>query len=153
LLGDLPDAAQPSQKWFESRLLVALEHLRPAHPVFVESESRRIGALQLPDALLSGMHRGRRITLATPLAQRVRLLKQDYRHWIADASRLGERLAPLAPLHGKATLERWQTLATAGDWDTLVSELLQRHYDPMYARSLERFAAADAVSLSIGVRD
>ncbi|HXX83450.1 MAG TPA: tRNA 2-selenouridine(34) synthase MnmH [Casimicrobiaceae bacterium] len=153
LLGDLPDAPQPSQKWFESRLYAALEGFQPERPVFVESESRRIGALQLPDALLESMHRGRRLLLVTALAQRVELLKRDYGHFVADATRFRERLAPLAPLHGKATLSRWEALASAGDWDALVTELLEQHYDPTYARSLGRYPVVDQPPLRVEVHD
>ena len=153
VLGDLPDAPQPSQKWFESCLCAVLQGFDSARPVFVESESRRIGALQLPDSLLDRMHRGRRLELVTALAQRVELLKRDYRHFVADATRFRERLAPLAPLHGKATLSRWEALASAGDWDTLVIELLQRHYDPTYARSLGRYLTDDQAPLRVEVGD
>ncbi len=136
LLGGIPGAAQPSQKAFESALHDRLEYFDPARPVFVESESRRVGVVQLPDALLAAMRAGRALTLRTALARRIELLKQDYGHFIADDAQLEQRLRPLAPLHGKATLARWAALATEGDWDTLVGELLERHYDPLYARSL-----------------
>jgi len=153
LLGDLPGAPQPSQKCFESLLHSVLESLDPARPVFVESESRRVGALQLPDALLSHMHQGRGLTLLTPLAQRVALLKEEYAHLIPDPERLSERLLPLTPLHGKATLARWGTLAGASDWDALIGELLEQHYDPTYARSLGRNFPAARQGSSVEVRD
>jgi len=138
LLGDLPGAEQPSQKWFESQLVAALEGLDPGRPVFVESESRRIGSVQMPDALLARMRIGRALTLVTPLAQRVALLKQEYAHFLTDPALLGSCLAPLTELHGKAAVARWEAMATAADWDRLVAELLETHYDPMYARSLAR---------------
>ncbi|HEY5898571.1 MAG TPA: tRNA 2-selenouridine(34) synthase MnmH, partial [Burkholderiales bacterium] len=43
VLGGLPDAPQPSQKWFESQLLHELQKLDRARPVFVEGESKKIG--------------------------------------------------------------------------------------------------------------
>ena len=52
VLGALPDAPQPSQKRFETRLWQALREFDPARPVFVESESRTIGRLRVPEALL-----------------------------------------------------------------------------------------------------
>jgi tRNA 2-selenouridine synthase len=153
LLGDFPDAPQPSQKRFESQLCAALEGFDPARAVFVESESRRIGALQLPDALLARMQRGRRLTMVTALAQRVELLKRDYAHFVADSTRFRERLAPLIPLHGKGTLSRWEALASAGEWDALVTELLERHYDPTYERSLGRYPTDDRPRLRVDVHD
>ena len=41
-----------------------------------------------------------------------------------DIGTLERSLRPLTPLHGKAALARWAELAAAGDWDTLVAELL-----------------------------
>ena len=41
LLGDLPDAPQPTQRMFESLILGKLESFDASRPVFVESESRR----------------------------------------------------------------------------------------------------------------
>src|SRR5206468_11271210 len=58
LLGDLPDDPQPSQKGFETQIAAALASFDPARPVYVEAESRRIGTVQLPDALLAAMRDG-----------------------------------------------------------------------------------------------
>jgi tRNA 2-selenouridine synthase len=69
---------------------------------------------------------------------RVALLEEEYAHFLADPALLGERLAPLVPLHGKATIERWGALSMARDFDALVEDLLVSHYDPIYARSIER---------------
>ena len=40
-------------------------------------------------------------------------------------------------------------MAAAADWDRLVAELLETHYDPMYARSLSRNFPASRESLVI----
>jgi tRNA 2-selenouridine synthase len=138
LLGDLPDEPQPSQKAFEGAVLAALERLDPSHPVIVESESRRIGRLQVPDALLAAMRASRCVRVDLPPPLRVALLKQEYAHFLADPSLLAERLEQLAPLHGRASIERWNALAQTGAFDELVSELLLLHYDPTYTRAIER---------------
>ena len=52
VLGVLPGQPQPDQKWFETLLLQALERFDPARPVFVEAESRKIGRLHVPEALI-----------------------------------------------------------------------------------------------------
>ncbi len=135
LLGDLPGDPQPGQKWFESTLLAALEGFDPARPVYVESESRRIGTLQLGDPMLAAMRAGACVYLDTPLALRVRLLKEDYAHYLDDPALLAARLAGLAALHGRAAIERWSAAAAGGDWDTLIGALLVTHYDPVYKRS------------------
>jgi tRNA 2-selenouridine synthase len=106
--------------------------------VFVESESRKIGTLQVPETLLAAMRASACVRVATPQPLRVALLKEEYAHFLADPDALAARLALLVPLHGRAAVERWNALARAGDFDTRVGELLVRHYDPMYARSIER---------------
>jgi tRNA 2-selenouridine synthase len=153
LLGDLPDDAQPSQKGFESQLLDALAGLDPGRPVYVESESRRIGAVQMPDALLARMRAGRAVTLNTPLAQRVALLKEEYAHYLSAPGLLADRLQRLTVLHGKPVIARWSAMAAAGDWDAFIGELLAAHYDPTYARSLERNFPAVRQAVSIAVDD
>lgn len=58
VLGLAPGDEQPGQKAFETRLWHALRGLDPARPVFVESESRQVGRLRVPDALLQRMRAG-----------------------------------------------------------------------------------------------
>ncbi|MCC6195937.1 MAG: tRNA 2-selenouridine(34) synthase MnmH [Burkholderiales bacterium] len=137
LLGDWPDDPQPSQKWFDSQVLAALQAFDPARPVFVESESRKIGTVQLGDALLGAMRAAQCVRLDTPLPLRVALLKGDYAHFLSDPDALADKLSRLDVLHGRKTVERWSAAARAGEFDTLIHDLLVRHYDPAYSRSLE----------------
>jgi len=136
LLGDLPDNPQPTQKSFDSQLVAALEGYDTARPVYVESESKKIGTVQLPDALLAAMRAAECVRIALPQPLRIELLKSEYAHFLADHGGLSARLEHLVPLHGKKTIERWADTAKAGDWDTLVGELLALHYDPTYTRSI-----------------
>ena len=138
LLGDLPGAPQPAQKWFDSQILAALEGFDPAHPVFVESESKKIGTLQLPVALLDAMRAAACVRIDMPQHLRVALLKEDYAHFLSDPDALGDKLRHLAPLHGNKKIAEWDMAARAGDFDTLVADLLTFHYDPTYARSITR---------------
>jgi tRNA 2-selenouridine synthase len=137
LLGSLPGQPQPSQKQFETRLWWALRHLDPARPVFVESESRKIGDCQLPDQLLDAIRQSACITLDVPLSQRIALLRDEYRHYERCPEQLCLQLDRLTALHGRAAVERWKALVQSGDWDALVGCLLQEHYDPVYRRSIQ----------------
>ena len=138
LLGDLPGVGQPSQKWFDSQVHAALESFDAGRPVYVESESKKIGTVQIPDTLLAAMRSAECIRIDTPQPLRVALLKDEYAHYLTDPAALSSRLLPLVELHGKKTLERWAAAAAAGDWDALVGELLIRHYDPTYTRSIAK---------------
>ena len=145
-LGALPDSAQPSQKAFETQLLSALLPLDPARPVFVEAESRTIGRIHLPNALLDTMRAGSCLSVAAPFAARVNFLLNDYAYFLSAPNALAERLEALSTMHSKACIERWQSYAEQQKWRELVSELLEQHYDPQYLRSQKKnFARLGAI--------
>lgn len=135
VLGDLPAAAQPSQKNFEARLHAALAAFDAELPVFTEAESRRIGVLSLPNAMVAAIRAAPCLRIEATLAARVDFLLRDYAHFLADPSGLTAKLQLLRGLQGHETVERWLAQVAAGDFDRLVAELLERHYDPHYRRS------------------
>lgn len=138
VLGALPSLPQPSQKMFESRIWDTLRRFDAAAPVFVESESRKVGDLRVPDALIETMRAAPCITLELPLAERVRLLRDEYEHFERQPQALAAQLDCLRPLHGGERIAQWQALARSGRWDALVEQLLVQHYDPAYLRSIAR---------------
>ena len=153
LLGDLPDAPQPSQKAFESALNAVLGALDPALPVYVESESRKIGDLQVPETLLAAMRGASCVALHTPRPLRVALLKSEYAHFLAAPDALAARLDRLLPVHGQKTLGRWRDAGASGDFDTLIAELLDAHYDPMYTQSIVRNFPRHDAALAVAASD
>jgi tRNA 2-selenouridine synthase len=138
VLGDLPDRPQPSQKAFETRLLAQLGALERTRPVYVEGESRKIGQLQVPEALIERMRASDCLLLEASAATRVALLMDEYRHFFADPAALCTQLDCLVPLHGRARIADWKALVSAAAWQALVARLLEEHYDPAYRRSAER---------------
>ena len=138
LIGALPGRPQPTQKWFDSQLLAALRGFDAARPIWVEAESKKIGALQLPQALFDAMGAAATLSIDAPMAERVRLWREDYAHFVADPVGMVQRLAPLKPLIGGEELASWQSLAAAGRCDELFERLMVAHYDPAYARSTKR---------------
>ena len=138
LLGELPGEAQPSQKAFESALFEAFTGFDARKPVFVESESQRIGRLQVPEALLDSMRAAPCIRLDVEQAVRVEMLEADYAHLAGNGARLHAQLAPLARIHGSAVIARWEALMQTGETRRLAAELLDSHYDPLYERAIRR---------------
>ena len=138
LLGDLPGAAQPSQKMFDSGVCAELRQLDPAWPVFVEAESKKIGQLQVPTPLLDRMREGECLRLEVPPAERVRFLIGEYRHFLEEPAALEEKLRCLTSFYGHAVIGRWIAHAEAGAWEALVADLLVNHYDPAYLRATAR---------------
>ncbi len=138
VLGAVPGTDQPSQKMFESRLATALRALDPGRPVLVEAEASKVGQIALPPIVWAAMRVAPVVELDVPIADRVARLVRSYgvdptqRVAIADAL---ERL----PRHiSRAEVDRWRTLLASGALTKLARELVETHYDPAYARSLER---------------
>jgi tRNA 2-selenouridine synthase len=152
VLGVVPGRAQPSQKMFESLVRARLAGFDPARPVFVEAESKKIGAVQVPDELMAAMRAAPCLRVELPGAERVALLKEEYAHFIGDNAALGAQLDCLVALHGRERIARWKALGQAGEWDALVEALLAEHYDPAYLRGMGRNYAgfADARPVRVG---
>lgn len=154
ILGSLPDADQPPQKLFESRLWEALQKLDPDHPVYVEAESKKIGNIRAPDALLEEMwQRGRCIRVEMAQEQRIALLKEEYVHFLENPEVLCQKLDHLTGIHGKGVIQKWQALSTGRAWDELVGELLVKHYDPAYNKSTAKHYAQFSEALILHPAD
>ncbi len=138
IIGAIPKVSQPSQKYFDSQLLHQLSQFDPTQPVWVEDESKKIGNIQLPDALLDTMREGQSIQIETEMAQRVLLWREDYRHFEEDPLGMLSRLKFLRPLVGGDEFTVWEKLANEGQMSELFERLMTNHYDPAYRRSVLR---------------
>ena len=138
VLGLVPGQPQPGQKQFESRVWDGLRRLDPARLVYVESESKKVGDLRVPLALIEHMRGAPCIRLDLPLEARVRLLLEDYDFFVTDTAAFCERLDALRATRGNEVVTAWQEAAHAGRTPEVVRELLVQHYDPIYAQSLQR---------------
>jgi tRNA 2-selenouridine synthase len=138
VLGHLPSEPQPSQKMFETRIWDKLRHFDPALPVFVESESKKVGNLRVPDAVMDAMRQSPCINLTLSRPNRVRLLMEDYSHFTDSPQALNTQLDCLVKLHGREKIDAWHAMANGGQMAQLVDELLVEHYDPAYLRSIDR---------------
>jgi len=136
VLGDMPNAPQPAQKGFDSQLLSQLETFDPALPVYVESESKKIGTIRVPDTLIAAMWSSQCIRLESPLAVRVALLREDYAHFLHDPVLLRQQIDRLQGMYSNELLAHWHALCEAQAWDEFIAELLELHYDPAYSKSI-----------------
>ncbi|KVH04077.1 tRNA 2-selenouridine(34) synthase MnmH [Burkholderia sp. BCCIQ04A] len=135
LLGALPGKPQPAQKGFDSGLVEALGRFDPQWPVFVESESRRIGLVQLPIALIEAFHAGPWVQVEAAHDERIAFLLDDYAHLFDAPDAFKAQLHRLIGLHSREAVTRWKGLIDAGARAELFTELIDRHYDPAYART------------------
>jgi tRNA 2-selenouridine synthase len=138
VLGHLPGTQQPSQKYFDTLIWSALQRFDPSRPVFVESESKKVGNLRVPDALMDAMRASPCIDLQLPDDERVGLLLEDYAYLVNDPTYFCGRLLALTELRGKQVVANWGELVQQGRYADVFRDLLLTHYDPGYAASIQR---------------
>ena len=151
VLGLVPGSEQPAQKQLDTRIWNALRRLDPARPVFVESESKKIGDLRVPESLIQRMRASPCVWLELAMPARVALLIEDYAFFVADTDAFCSRLDALRVLRGNEVVAGWQEAARAGHTAEVVGDLLTTHYDPIYLQSMRRnFAGVAAPAVSLG---
>ena len=138
VLGNEPNIEQPSQKGFETNLWNAFNKLDPGKIVFVESESKKVGGLHIPDPLMERIREGQCIELRSSSATRVSWLLREYRHFLSNPDSFKQKLSLLTSRYGKVQIAKWHDAIDAGDFESLVEELLVMHYDPSYQSSIVR---------------
>ena len=153
VLGLIPGQPQPTQKRFDTLVWQKLRSFDPARPVYVESESRKVGNCAVPEALIAGMRASPCLRLDLPDDERVRLLLEDYAFFSRDTELFCGRLDALVQLRGREQVQRWQAQVRAGEIETVVRELLVKHYDPGYASSTQRNFSQFGQARAIAPRD
>lgn len=153
VLGAIPGLAQPSQKHFDSLVWDALRGFDPARPVFVESESKKVGNVAVPATLVERMRESPCLDLNLPMNERVALLMEDYDFFVKDSAHFCERLDVLAEFRGKALVQAWKDQVASGNVESVVHDLLTQHYDPVYLQSMQRNFRQYPQALSIAPRD
>lgn len=149
VLGALPGIDQPSQKHFDMRVWDAVRRLNPSAPVFVESESKKVGNVAVVEGLIQAMRQSPCINLQLPDPLRVALLLEDYDYFVQNTERFCERLEALTQARSKAVIQQWQTDVREGRIGQVVLALLTEHYDPVYLQSMERNFAQYAQALTV----
>lgn len=151
LLGLLPGDTQPTQCYFETCLAHELQQFNPARPVYIEAESKRIGRVTLPLALFEKMHQSACVELLVPLEARIHFLCEDYHFYIENPQLLIDKIGKLAPYRSKIEIKNWLQLIEERAFPALLKELLEKHYDPLYHRSMQKHYSqlADAQKLAL----
>ena len=138
VLGVIPGTPQPSQKAYDRLIWAALKSFDPARPVYIESESKKVGNVAIPEGLIDVMRRARCLQIVMPEDERVALLLEDYDFFVKDIEFFCERLGALTQARGKDVVHGWQARSRSGDLASVVRELLVDHYDPVYLQSMKR---------------
>ena len=149
VLGVIPGLPQPTQKAYDSLIWAALKSFDATRPVYVESESKKVGNVAIPEGLITAMRAAPCLQLDLSEDERVELLLEDYDFFVKDIEFFCDRLGALTQARGKEVVFDWQTRARSGDVASVVRELLVNHYDPVYLQSMKRNFAQYANAVKI----
>lgn len=142
-------SSQPSQKYFETLLVQQLQQFNPHQPVWVESESAKIGQVYLPQSLWEKMKQGSCLEIQLPVNARVQLILQEYPHLMTHTDILKWKLEKLKSRCGWEKLSQWYKLIDEGAWELFVQDILFSYYDPRYNQSIKRYFSQSERLVSI----
>lgn len=123
---------QPGMKMFQNRLLHAFKHSDAARPVFVESESKKIGRLVIPNALYAMMAAGTRVEITAPLQQRVARIVRMYE--TIDPAFFHDAMEKITPYIKRTAKEEAIAAFEKGDLEKAAEILLVEYYDVVYKK-------------------
>lgn len=136
---------QPSQKKFES-LIFDFFMKSDRDFYFVESESKRIGNVFVPDPLMDAIRTGIHIDIQTSADIRVENL---YRYYVEKGGGLESLLQPLNRLRkrlGNEVIDTMISQLEQGDYKAVIKPLLFDYYDPLYQYSIDQYVFDYTVS-------
>ena len=138
VLGVIPGKPQPAQKAYDRLIWAALKSFDATRPVYIESESKKVGNVTIPEGLIAAMRAAPCMQLDLSEDARVALLLEDYDFFVKDIEFFCDRLGALTQARGKDVVADWQAKSRSGDVASVVRELLVKHYDPVYIQSMNR---------------
>ncbi len=138
LLGTVGLGKSASQKEFESKIYHMLKGCKSSY-VFIEAESKRIGNSIIPDFIYEKMKNGIHIFVDADIDFRTELIIKEYTKGgncndeiIACLQRLGKYI-------GENNVDKYSQLVLKSEYRIVVSELMIKHYDPMYMHASNKY--------------
>ena len=150
LLGRELDKNQPSQRYFETLLHDKIFEFDSNFPIYLESESSKIGNLHIPNKIWEKFSDSERILLEVPLNERVKFLLNEYDHLTKQKDLLKPFLKGMVGRYSNKIINYWEELILNNDWEKFVGEILENHYDPKYKFSENRYK--DKIKFKIEIK-
>lgn len=130
--GNLGLPAQPGQKMFDSLVWDELRKIPADGYVLAEGESRHIGRVALPHTLYQALQVETSVWLNASMPLRVRNILNDYPAIDSLKRDFSRPIMALKDKLGKKKVDDYLELLDAGQWETLVTDLMENYYDPLY---------------------
>jgi tRNA 2-selenouridine synthase len=129
-----------SQKKFESNLYERLKKLKSSPALIIESESKRIGRIAVPDFLLEGKFSGTRIHVDIPFFLRVKHICDVYNP-VVYKDEIKEAVDKLSKRIPHGIMLEIQKAVEKQDYERVVSFLLENYYDPKYEFAEQKYSS------------
>ncbi|WP_257350508.1 tRNA 2-selenouridine(34) synthase MnmH [Pseudalkalibacillus decolorationis] len=130
-----------SQKQFDQALFKRLQELEEASFYIIESESKRIGRVLLPDCILDGKEQAHRIHITLPFEKRVNYICSVYEPELYT-DEIGEALSKLQKRLTPTVAEIVMDAFKRSDYKEIVRQLLQHYYDPRYDHAAKQYQSS-----------
>lgn len=134
------DEKPPSQKKFETKIFEKLFYSNTDY-IFIESESKRVGHVNVPNQIYEGIIRdGYHILLQCSVKSRVDRLCRDYIY--TDNKKpeaLIECISKFRKRLGNSTVDEFIKLFNEGKYEEVVEHYLVDYYDALYGHSVEKY--------------
>ena len=128
--GDLGLTQPSTQQQFENDLSSCWIKTNPDKPVFIESESRKIGRVSIPDDIWTQMQNGFYLKIDMDIDRRIKNLINDYGHY--SKNDLQARIHKISKKLGGQNVKTAIKLLEKNNLTKLCHLLLQNYYDKMY---------------------
>ena len=133
--GDLGISDEATQQQFENDLSSCWLQSEPNKPLFIESESRRIGKVLIPEDIWDQMKQGLYLKIDMQIERRVENLIKDYGEYSNEDLEI--RIQKISKKLGGQNVKEAIRLLEDHNLHELCKFLLEKYYDRMYAVAYE----------------
>ncbi|MFK4785249.1 tRNA 2-selenouridine(34) synthase MnmH [Fusobacterium sp. MFO224] len=134
--GGVCEKREQSQKRFDGEIFHRLTENKKGY-FLVESESKRIGNIYVPESVYGSIVKGKHLFVSTSMENRVNIIMEDYAN--ATISELEECLLKVARYISKERYERYHNLLMKGELAKLSEILMDEYYDPLYDVGINKY--------------
>lgn len=133
--GALGEKLPQNQKRFDGEIFNFLRNCKTKY-IVVESESKRIGNLYIPESVYSSMINGKHLFIDTSIPNRLDILLEDYGH--VPPNMLEECILKVARYVSKEKTSNYLNLLHEKNLKKLFELLIIQYYDPLYEVSINK---------------
>ena len=135
ILGDIPNKAQPSQKFYETSIYKKLNEFNYKKDIWVEAESIKVGKLNIPSKIWKIMPLGKNIKLNATIEERTKYILRDYKYFTKNPDLMKKALEVLKRIIPKDDFINIEKSLKNQNYYDLVSNLIIFHYDKAYKKT------------------